>query len=165
MIVPYKGNEALGSAKPDLKENSAPRENEVEALCMEEGRADLRVTTIERFVVRLVCYSRIVRKKGVGRRAGNSHSFHQLLLSLCGLMFAASATLKMLLQHLKHEVYITYKSSVRTSQKTLCLHIVDKVNAIYRTKHFVHSVNYLEIIIRCKYNISSGSLQDVELID
>jgi hypothetical protein len=56
-VVPHKGNETLRSAKPDLKENGIPRENKVEALCMEEGRTDLHVTTIEPFAERLVFYS------------------------------------------------------------------------------------------------------------
>jgi hypothetical protein len=45
----------------------------------------------------------------------------------------------MLLQYLKHEVYVSYKSSVRTSQESLCLYVVDKVNALNRNKHCVCS--------------------------
>jgi hypothetical protein len=105
MIVPHKGNEALGSAKPDLKENRIPRENKVEALCMVEGRADLHVTTIERFVVHLVFYSQWDRpEQGAGRRIDNSRSFHQppgkpVWFLVCPLCHT---------KDLKHEVYITY---------------------------------------------------------
>jgi hypothetical protein len=45
---------------------------------MEEGRADLHVTTIEPFVLSLVFYTQSDRpEQGEGRRTGNSRCFHQ----------------------------------------------------------------------------------------